>query len=97
MDEIVLGNVVVIGTTFDALPASATVVLSYVDANHVRQTSAPVDLVVTGSGALTFTAEWDTEDAGAGPGQVDYHIQADDPRAATDGSFMLTANKANVV
>lgn len=96
MDIIFRGNIVLFSTTFyDAHgqivgPTSASV--------HIRTApqgaaSETFDLVMTATGDV-WSVEWDTSDVA--PGLVYWSVKAVGPAADDDGTFMLTANWANV-
>lgn len=90
------GNLLTLSATFvpatgDATPTSAEAVLVFMDPNG-DPASAVVDLEVDAKGI--WSGRWDSDECGGGV--VEYVLRSDGPvKAATQGKFMIVANKAN--
>lgn len=78
-----LGNVV----TPDSITA-------YIDYESLEQGRLATTRSMTLSGGV-WTATWDSSAADIGPGDVNVSLRAVNPPAASDFTFLLTANEAN--
>lgn len=77
------------------IPTAAHVQVEYPDLNGNRQT---LQLAMTppAVGTNNFTAQLNTMNMGAGPVNWSVHSDAPIPVAVEDGTFLLTANPANL-
>lgn len=72
-------------------PSSIKLYLNYIHANGVASTDTPTDMDAQTDG--TYVAEFATGDVRPGP--VFASIRAENPTAAADLKFTITANAAN--
>lgn len=94
MTDYVKGNVVTFDATFDSMPVSASVTVSYVKSNGLLG-STTISMAPDSTGSLSWSAQWDTHAADVIACVVNWHVQSLSPDSAQDGSFNLTANPAN--
>lgn len=77
-------------------PDSATINIVYPDQTSGGTDTATVNMTAPSAPATAWTAEWDSRAVGPGTVSWSLHSEPGPPYAVEDGSFVLTANPANL-